>query len=136
VRFSPTWTAAEAAAAAAESIDGGLAVERRMRRLFETASALRRRHVYAVARRRGIDRLAWPGLVTTSMNDRRLVDTTVTVPAHQPSPVPASPSYRQVRSALSTLSATSLNTSNSVKRFITTRPREWRKLTINHAVNR
>ena len=54
IKLSPAWTAAEAAAAAAggeAADDGTWSAERRMRRLFETASALRRRHVYATARR-------------------------------------------------------------------------------------
>ena len=103
MKFSPTWTAAEASAAA--TADAEWSVERRMRRLFETASALRRRRVYVDAKRRGIDRLAWPGLVSSSlassMDDLRLdsdAAATVRVSARRhPSPAGAVPSYSEVR---------------------------------------
>ena len=65
--------AAAAAAAAAES-----PVHQRVPhlcQLFETAAAVMRRRVYAEAQKRGLDRLAWPGLVS-SVDDRELAKST------------------------------------------------------------
>ena len=63
----------------------------RLRHLFETASALRRRLVYAQARKHGVDRLAWPGLLTSSlpssMDEQRLASEVATA---------AAPSYHEV----------------------------------------
>jgi len=77
---------AAAAAAAADDDDDLYPVQLPaagpLRQLFETASARRRRHVYAEARKRGMDRLAWPRLVAPSarVDDRHLPDGVT--PAH------------------------------------------------------
>ena len=98
-RATSTTTAEEASSAAAEAEEWS--VEWRMRRLFQTASARRRRRVYVDAKKRRIERLVWPGLVTSGLKDLRLTDDVVTErrSARHPTPqLEAVSSYRQVRS--------------------------------------
>jgi len=78
VQFAPlptTTSLTTLAAAAAAAAAAQLPVRQpapRLRRLFETAAALRRRHVYAEAQKRGIERLAWPGLVSSTDHRHRV----------------------------------------------------------------
>jgi len=73
----------------------------RMRQLFETASALRRRHVYAEAKRSGIERLVWPGLVSASLassiDDQQLLASGCGFTHPSPADEKAVPFYYKVR---------------------------------------
>jgi len=96
VRFAalPTTMSPLALAAAADAAAAELPVERaapRLRALFETAAAARRRRVYVEARRLRVERLMWPGLVwSTTAADRRwnvVADQLMQSAAHNTSPV-------------------------------------------------
>jgi len=73
VHFAPIPTTASPPTTAADDVEL-TPVEQRavvMRQLFQTASAIRRRHIYREAKRRGVDRLAWPGLVSAMGDDEQ-----------------------------------------------------------------
>jgi len=76
VRFAPSRPISAADAYPELVRDIGEFSSSRLRQLFETASARRRRHIYAEAMKRGVDRLAWQDLVTSSTvcptDDQRL----------------------------------------------------------------
>ena len=80
---SPLTLAAAAAAATAESPPA----QQRLRELFETPAAVRRRRVYAEARRRGVERLSWPGLVQLSTTDVDQLVAVSSMRTARPSPV-------------------------------------------------
>jgi len=98
VHFAPRQTTQTAAAAAAADVSPKLlrdSVElpaARMRQLFETASAVRRRHVYAQAKKLGVDRLAWRSLVCSSVDDQPLARNVA-----RPSPARPDASYCKLR---------------------------------------